>query len=677
MKKKIISIFLTVFLILIVGSLNSFAQTKVFFEAESAEDFETTFTKVGNYSPIFSDVDINGTKCVKEEMDKSGYGSFDFAVPNYQSYIKGKITIEVSVLLDQNKPVDWLRIDTNKGNVICPQMISGGGQTLQTSAAVSRSEWNNIIAVYDIETKTVHVTNNGETIFDGSSTFLTSGYNTIRLYPWGSPGDIIYIKGYKAIYSDEQYSGEAIKECKGMYLKDKTLYGFGGMTVGEMLNDIVFDSDYDVTVMQNDKNVSRDVLAEEGMIIRVSKGGVFLDSYTLGGEYLNVDKIRLLSGGKEDNKFSSGSFRAEVQITAYNKALDVFLVLGLFDDSDRLIKVTLSGGSADNETKTVKCEMNIGDEGKLLRVFLLDKNSLKPIVKKAEIYRYNASLLYPGYTTKAVTFSYDDAWYTDIDLVNMFNKYGAKCTFNIIGSYLVNPSRTGYLGQWLQSEYGYDSVQTIEYIKNLYKGHELSDHGYNHLVVSNSNYSDSDIINDINSNQKYLKDILNVDTRGIAWSTGYINEARADTYENILDTLYQSGHRYARAKENGEFNIPENWMLWHSTCHGIDDALTEKYIALEDTGDLKVYYIWGHSYEFEDGKSYQLYSWDQLEQTLKKLSGANVYFATNGEIYDYIAASSKLIYTKNSVINNSDIQIYMLINGEKVSIQPKSEYTLN
>ena len=37
---------------------------------------------------------------------------------------------------------------------------------------------------------------------------------------------------------------------------------------------------------------------------------------------------------------------------------------------------------------------------------------------------------------KAITFSYDDGVTQDIRLIELFNKYGLKCTFNINSGYL-------------------------------------------------------------------------------------------------------------------------------------------------------------------------------------------------------------------------------------------------
>ena len=43
-------------------------------------------------------------------------------------------------------------------------------------------------------------------------------------------------------------------------------------------------------------------------------------------------------------------------------------------------------------------------------------------------------ILFPEFKTKTVTFSYDDGIYgTDAILIELFNKYNIKGTFNIIG----------------------------------------------------------------------------------------------------------------------------------------------------------------------------------------------------------------------------------------------------
>ena len=43
----------------------------------------------------------------------------------------------------------------------------------------------------------------------------------------------------------------------------------------------------------------------------------------------------------------------------------------------------------------------------------------------------------------ALTFSYDDGCAQDRRLVELFNKYGMKCTFNFYSKYLCNPESKG------------------------------------------------------------------------------------------------------------------------------------------------------------------------------------------------------------------------------------------
>ena len=62
--------------------------------------------------------------------------------------------------------------------------------------------------------------------------------------------------------------------------------------------------------------------------------------------------------------------------------------------------------------------------------------------------------------------------------------------------------------------------------------------------------------------------------------------------------------------------------------------LVEKFLSFEDTWNArpKLFYLWGHSYEFEDNNN-----WDVIENFAKALGRKeDVWYATNGEIYDYV-----------------------------------------
>ena len=71
--------------------------------------------------------------------------------------------------------------------------------------------------------------------------------------------------------------------------------------------------------------------------------------------------------------------------------------------------------------------------------------------------------LYPGGKPKALTFSYDDGVRFDGQLIEIFNRYGMKGTFNLnAGS--------------LASERKFHADE----LKEVYAGHEIASHGFEH-----------------------------------------------------------------------------------------------------------------------------------------------------------------------------------------------------
>ena len=71
--------------------------------------------------------------------------------------------------------------------------------------------------------------------------------------------------------------------------------------------------------------------------------------------------------------------------------------------------------------------------------------------------------LYPEGKIKALTFSYDDGSRHDLKLVEIFNRFGMKGTFNLNSGYLMNEH----------------NIHPDE-LKEIYAGHEIAGHGLTH-----------------------------------------------------------------------------------------------------------------------------------------------------------------------------------------------------
>ncbi len=228
-------------------------------------------------------------------------------------------------------------------------------------------------------------------------------------------------------------------------------------------------------------------------------------------------------------------------------------------------------------------------------------------------------LRWPGGKLKAVTLSYDDGQRYDRKMVEIMDKYGIKGTFN------------------LNSYTDEKHIQPEEY-NTLYKNHEIAIHGREH--VSGSRISDDVFAYDIISNRKFLEEKTGKIIKGMAYANG--------TYDDrVVEALKSLGVKYSRTtKSTMNFELPENWLTLHPTCHHRNaEELIDNFLALDESSDYKwrmftpkMLYIWGHSYEFERENN-----WDLLERICEKLGGReNLWYATNVEIYDYVKAFESL-----------------------------------
>lgn len=88
-------------------------------------------------------------------------------------------------------------------------------------------------------------------------------------------------------------------------------------------------------------------------------------------------------------------------------------------------------------------------------------------------------------------------------------------------------------------------------------------------------------------------------------------------------------------------------------------------------------YVWGHSYEFGDSEE----RWKLIEDFTDMMQGKDdIWYATNGEIFDYITATKRLEFSANrdKVFNPSTIDIwYRGKNEEPMVIHGGETITLN
>lgn len=245
---------------------------------------------------------------------------------------------------------------------------------------------------------------------------------------------------------------------------------------------------------------------------------------------------------------------------------------------------------------------------------------------------------------KVLTMSYDDGGTDDRRLVEIFNKNGIKGTFHL------NSARC------LEATWAVSVDEAIQ----IYSGHEISCHCANHPNMTEC--SDEQNIDEILQDRKTFENRCGYVLRGMSYPYGCYND-------RVIENCRSAGMVYSRTVCSTEsFDFPENFLMWHPTAHHNNERLFElldSFLA-NDTDELKLMYIWGHSFEFGNDNN-----WDRIEEFCKKAGGKDdVWYATNIEIYDYYTNMYKLnISADGTVINNpTGFEIWFYADGNLMSV---------
>lgn len=259
------------------------------------------------------------------------------------------------------------------------------------------------------------------------------------------------------------------------------------------------------------------------------------------------------------------------------------------------------------------------------------------------------TLLFPGHKAKAFTLSYDDGVVQDRKLIEMFDRYGAKCTFNL------NYGVLGYkniIKGLDQKEVDISKFEKEE-IKEIYKNHEVGGHGLYHssLVSIGTPLAMYEIIED----KVNLEKLIDKQIKMFAYPFGHYNE-------KVVSLLKDAGYKGARTVESThKFDIPENFLVLNPTCHHNDEKLMDLASDFVKRPPFmpSLFYLWGHGYEFDHDDNYEV-----LENLLKFLSEYkdDIWFATNGEIIEYVNAYRNLQYSGDGslIYNPSAIDVEIM-----------------
>lgn len=270
---------------------------------------------------------------------------------------------------------------------------------------------------------------------------------------------------------------------------------------------------------------------------------------------------------------------------------------------------------------------------------------------------------FPGGKNKVLTLSYDDGKVEDRRLVEIFNKYGIKATFNL-NSGLTDMSNRIPKDEW----------------KSLYEGHEVAVHTYTHPTIARC--SSTEILYEMYNDKLEIEKVFGYPVRGIAYPNGSCDDRCVDIAKN-LGIVYgrvaadkysavcsaETNAQYAEGPillgdENG-FGMPDDYMRWLPTCHHNHHLkeFGQKFISLKKKQYLYMMYVWGHSFEFERNQN-----WNIIEEFCEMISGQDdIWYATNIEIVDYNEVFNRLQFAADNsfVYNPSAASAWLTVNDNQ------------
>ena len=301
---------------------------------------------------------------------------------------------------------------------------------------------------------------------------------------------------------------------------------------------------------------------------------------------------------------------------------------------------------------------------------------------------------YPCWTRKAITFTIDDGNIAmDRRLLDIVKPAGIKGTFNLCSNINLRLS--------------------AEELRAFYDGYEIANHCKNHPYAFSDgvNYKLSkDKLDEKNADETvaYMTDVDGIYMtmlygrwRGACdkeYYCRYADEGRAEleaifgegsirsfvwpygeqNNSGVTEHLKAQGYYGIRKtgclEDSTSFAPPADWNAWsYNTDHAGLLRVADMYERYPDDGELKFFSFGVHSVDFETfGK------WDDLCEFARKYGSRpnEFYYATVGDIYDYIKALEMAVITENSIENRSEIPLYVKIDGVKTVLSPGQSVTL-
>lgn len=266
------------------------------------------------------------------------------------------------------------------------------------------------------------------------------------------------------------------------------------------------------------------------------------------------------------------------------------------------------------------------------------------------------NLRFPEGKEKAFTLSYDDGVEQDKKLIEIMNKHGLKGTFNLNSGLYAKEGTVYPKGQIHRR-------MTEREVKDTFadSGQEVAVHSLTHPFLEQLPVYM--IAHEIVKDRENLEAMFGTIIRGMAYPYGTFSD-------RVVEVLGNCGIVYARTViSTNDFRIPDDWLRLTATCHHNSHELqnlAKRFVEDKVTRAPYLFYLWGHSYEFEADCN-----WSVIENFADYVGNRNdIWYATNMEIYEYIEAYNRLIFSVDGKFaqNPSNMNIWFEYSDKIIEI---------
>lgn len=273
------------------------------------------------------------------------------------------------------------------------------------------------------------------------------------------------------------------------------------------------------------------------------------------------------------------------------------------------------------------------------------------------------AFMFPEGKSKALIMSYDDGPASDRRLVEIFDRYGIKGTFNL------NSGSLGKEIDWLETGNTPHLYLSPEEVATVYAGHEVASHTVNHPRLTE--LPDSEVRAEVSTDVAEIESLTNTDVISFAYPFGAWNET-------VKEILRESGLNNARTtSDTYDFSVPADTLEWNPTTH---DSMALDYVdsfLAMNNDRMAIFFVWGHSWEYEIDPSERPwntvanFSWTSLEAFCSKVSGRpDIWYAGAGEVAAYLDDLKSIVKQGNGLLNLSDRPVWIKTGEQLIKLDP-------